>query len=109
MHVGFGDRAHQTVRDAFEGLPQPRPQALDLAVLLAQPRVEAREALTLGRIRDAVSQHGEEVFLLVSMVVRRSNVEVAQHGLRGGARFGVHPFCRKSTRLNSSHSQISYA
>src|SRR2546427_1454743 len=56
----------------------------------------------LGKVRDVVGRPGRERLGDIQAAVRRQAVEQRKLERRGRAD-------RKSTRLNSSHSQISYA
>src|SRR5205085_6963934 len=64
---------------------------------------QARTIAILGR------HFGDSRLLAAFVNLCRNRVSLAGNGERRQSRFGIGHLDRKSTRLNSSHSQISYA
>jgi hypothetical protein len=94
--VGLGERARDrrgeapfaALRDLEQPMAHLGPEALQLAVVGAKLGEEGEDGVQLQR-GHVVHDRGEEVFLLVAVVVRAGRVEVADHAFRGDPRVRI--------------------
>src|SRR5206468_11658292 len=101
----------------FTAPPTPRisPLSLHDALPISQTLERRRSAELIYRALDGLADHYRTVFILFEIeglsgekIAELTNTRVATVWVRLN-RAGVGELDRKSTRLNSSHDQISYA
>src|SRR2546430_13426507 len=89
----------------------PRSTLFPSTTLFRSPAYQAVESCRAGEVLEELTRGSDAPALEASAPARRARrtLPASPSCLLGGVRAGWGELDRKSTRLNSSHSQISYA